>query len=73
MTATVATGVAQPAAVVVDEVGVEVVTRVADDVGLLDTGPPLDDPVILISAQVRYTCGVWKEFHRKDNKVWFDV
>jgi hypothetical protein len=73
VTATVATGVAQPAAAVVDEVCVEVGTRVADDVVLLDDGPPLDDPVILMSAQLRYTCGVWNEFHRIDNKVWFDA
>jgi hypothetical protein len=73
VTATVATGVVQPVVVVVDEVLVEDVTLVADGEALLVVGFPLVGPVILISAHVRYTCGVWNEFHRRDNSVWFDV
>jgi hypothetical protein len=73
VTATVATGVVHPVAVVEDETRVEGATLVADDEILVDVGLGGVEPVILISAHVRYTCGVWKEFHRSDSNVWFDV
>lgn len=74
MTATVATGVAHPPAAVVDDVFVEL--GAADEtllvvVGGLGLEP--DAPVILISAHVRYTCGVWNEFHLNDRSVWLDA
>jgi hypothetical protein len=45
------------------EVVVEVEVAVDDDVG----EPP--DPEMAISAQPRYTCAVWNEFHLKRRSV----
>lgn len=71
VTATVATGVAHPVAVAVELalVGVGATEETLDVVG----GFEPEDPVILMSAQVRYTCAVWNEFHLNDNNVWFDT
>lgn len=55
VTATVATGVAHPVAAVAD---VALVELGATEETLLVVGGLEPDPVILISAQVRYTCGV---------------
>ena len=72
VTATVATGVAHPPAAVVDDVFVEL--GAADEALLVVVGGfEPEAPVILMSAHVRYTCGVWNEFHLKDNSVWLLV
>jgi hypothetical protein len=78
VTATVATGVAHPAAAVVDvAIVVEdaLVALGAAEETLLVVGGGLepDAPVILISAHVKYTRGVWKEFHLNESSVWFDT
>lgn len=73
VTATLETGVAQAVAEA-EAVAVEV-GLMELDAGLLDVvggfEPP--EPTILMSAQVRYTCGVWKEFHLKERRVWLEL
>ena len=82
--ATVATGVAQPAAALVELAAVLVELDAAEDdlvaLGAAEEtllvvvgGAEPDAPVILMSAQVRYICGVWNEFHLKESSVWFDT
>lgn len=71
VTATVATGVAHPVATALEVALVEV--GATDDTLLVVGGLEPEDPVIRMSAQVRYTCGVWKEFHLNDSSVWFDT
>lgn len=51
-------------------------TDLVGSVTLLDRGGfggVLPELVIFISAQVRYTCGVWNEFHLKDRRVWLEM
>ena len=67
VTATVATGVAHPVAAVVELALVEV--GATEEILLVVGGFEPEGPVILMSAQVKYTCGVWKEFHLNDNSV----
>lgn len=75
--ATVATGVAQPAAALVELDAAEddlVALGAAEETLLVVVGGAEPDaPVILMSAQVRYICGVWNEFHLKESSVWFDT
>lgn len=71
VTATVATGVAHPVA---DAVALALVVVVVDVAGLLDVAgggvEPLPPAALIeMSAQVRYICGVWNEFHLKESKV----
>lgn len=84
VTPTVDTGVTQPEGVAAGaevEIEVEVEVGFAEDVGALlevggdepDPPPPELPPLILISAHVRYTCGVWNEFHLNDSSVWLLV
>lgn len=72
VTATVDAGDAQPVGVAAAlEVGL-----VEDVGGLLEVGggePPDPLPTILMSAHVRYICGVWNEFHLKESSVWLLV
>ena len=70
VTPTVETGVAHPLGAAVD-VGFVVDVEVLLVVGGVEPPDPL--PVILMSAQVRYICGVWKEFHLSDKSVWLLV
>ena len=44
-----------------------------EDTLLVVGGFEPEEPVILMSAQVKYTWGVWKEFHLNDRRVWFDT
>ena len=80
VTATVATGVAQPAAALVeldaaeDDLVALVALGAAEETLLVVVGGVEPDaPVILMSAQVRYICGVWNEFHLKESSVWSDT
>lgn len=77
VTATVATGVAQPAAALVELDAAEddlVALGAAEETLLVVVGGAEPDaPVILMSAQVRYICGVWNEFHLKESKVWSET
>ena len=68
VTVTVATGVVHPAAAVVELALVEV-GAMEDTLLVVVGGFEPDDPMILISAQVRYTCGVWNEFHLNESRV----
>lgn len=67
VTDTVDTGVAQPPGAGVEVGFVEEAGALLEVVGV---EPPDPLPVILISAQVRYICGVWKEFHLNESSVW---
>jgi hypothetical protein len=69
-----------PALVVVD-VGADVVVvlgfmlvaRVVEDGFAGEDGAVPLPPVMAMSAQERYICPVWKEFHLKDRRVWLET
>jgi hypothetical protein len=72
--------VAQPAAALVeldaaeDDLVALVALGAAEETLLVVVGGVEPDaPVILMSAQVRYICGVWNEFHLKESSVWSDT
>ena len=68
VTATLDTGVQEALTV-----ETAVLVRVERVVLVLDEDDGVVPPEMAISAQVRYTWPVWKEFHRRESRVWFET